>query len=616
MASNGLRERARTFPPGPGVYLWKSEAGEVLYVGKADSLRARVLQYFGRQEDERKSELMDRAADLEFVAVASRKEALLLEQTLIKQHRPPYNVILADDKTYPYIAVTDEEWPRIIYTRDLALKGDFFGPFPDAGKAKRVARMLNRTFRLRQCRTLPKRECLYFHLKQCSAPCIAAVSPGAYAEQVEAAREFLRGRLPDLRRRIAADMDEAARDLRYERAAELRDLVQAVESVLERQRVDTPGAADADALGFARRERRWCAVVLFVRGGAVVGRESYFLNAPPDAAPPQVVAAFLEQHYAQVPRAPRVILLPLPVPDPDGLARTLAELHGRPLVLRAPERGDARRWVGLAEENARLLLDQEFALRERQGPAALESLRDALRLPEAPAHIDCFDVSHHAGEHTVASLVVLRDGKPSKSDYRRFRIRTTSGGDDPGAMRECVERRYARLLAEEGADALPDLIVVDGGPTQVRAALGALSTLGLEATPLVGLAKRLEEVWRPHALHPVRLDPTSPALHLLQRARDEAHRFAIGYQAALKRKAFVASALDEVPGVGPERRRRLLTTFGSVDGLRRASPGEIARVPGIPRALAERIHRALRAEDAADAGGGGEATAGAGPATG
>lgn len=593
MADAALREKARTFPTRPGVYLWKSTEGEVLYVGKAQNLRARVLQYFGPQEDERKAELMQRARQVEFLAVESVKEALLLEQTLIKTHRPPYNVSLTDDKRYPYIAVTEEDWPRVVYTRDLHQRGTFFGPFPDAYKAKRVARMVNQTFRLRQCRTLPKRECLYYHLGQCSAPCIGAVDRVAYAAQVDQARTFLSGRGQELRARLQQEMEQAAHDQRFERAAELRDLTRAVDSVLERQRVDTTSREDSDALGLAAREGRWCAVILAVRDGVVVGRDSFFLNAPTGVGQPSVLAALLEQLYPHRPQVPHELLLPVPLEEAELLESVLTELQGHAVHLRVPERGPRRRFVDLAQENATLLLEQEFLLRERRGPQALEALRDALGLAEVPATLECFDVSHHAGTHTVASLVTFRDGQAHKAGYRRFKMRTAAGGDDPAALREAVLRRYTRVLAEEGADALPDLIVVDGGKPQLGAALDALRELGLESWPLVGLAKKQEEVYRPHHLHPLRLPRDSPALHLLQRARDEAHRFAIGFQGRLKEKEFLHSELDEIPGVGPERRRRLLATFGSLESLRAATPDQIARVPGIPRPLAERIHKTL-----------------------
>lgn len=583
----------KTSPTHPGVYLWRSGSGQVLYVGKAQNLRARLLQYLGAQEEERKAELVERAADVESISVGSVREALVLEQTLIKRHQPPYNVLLRDDKKYPYILVTDEEWPRVVYTRNLDQPGTFFGPFPDAGRAKRVARMLNKTFRLRQCRVLPKRECLYYHLNQCSAPCIQAVAPDAYRAQARSALDFLKGRGRDLVDRTRAEMEEAAQRMQFERAAELRDLADAVQAVLERQRMESPGGGDLDALGVATREDRACVAVLQVRDGRVVGRESYFLTGARGHTQPQVLEGFLPQFYLNAPRVPPQILVPVPLPEGDLLGQVLAERSGRRVHVRVPERGDRRGYVDVAEKNAALLLEQDFALRERRGSGAVEELQRALGLKEPPARIEGFDVSHHAGQFTVASLVVFEDGRPRKSEYRRFRIRTTGGGDDPGAMRETVQRRYTRVLAEEGADALPDLILIDGGRAQLEAALQPLRTLGLDELPIVGLAKRLEELHRPKHLHPLRLDPSSPALQLLQRVRDEAHRFAIGYQGRLKRKAFVHSELDDIPGVGPERRRRLLATFGSVDGLRRATADEIARVPGIPRPLAARIRQRL-----------------------
>lgn len=593
MTRKDLKETARSFPQSPGVYLWRGEDKRVLYVGKANKLRSRVLQYFGRQHEERKERMVDLAASVEFIGVGTPKEALVLEQTLIKQHAPPYNVLLTDDKKYPYIAVTREPWPRVVYTRDQTLKGTFFGPFPDAYHAKRVARMLNQTFRLRQCRTLPARECLYYHLRQCTAPCIQAVAKQDYEQQVGAARKFLQGRAHELRDQLRERMQQASDKLRFERAGELRDLANAIESVLERQRVDQPGVKDADALGFAQDQGRWCALILWIRDGKVMGREHYFLNAPSATNAGEVARAFVEQFYVQARRMPRDVLLPVALDDQQDVSSVLQQVHEHPVRFTVPERGNRRRLVELAERNAHLLLEQERLLRERRGPQALERLAHVLQLREPPNRIECFDVSHHTGQYTVASMVALVDGQPKRSDYRRFRIRSTQGGDDPGAIREVVTRRYERVMREEGVDALPDLVLVDGGRPQLGAAVQALQTLGLTDIQLVALAKRNEEIHRPKRAHAIRLERSDPALHLLQRARDEAHRFAIAFQGKLKRKALLESQLDAIAGVGPERKRRLLTTFGSLDGMRRATAEEIARVPGISRALAKRIHTAV-----------------------
>jgi excinuclease ABC subunit C len=593
-----LRQKARSVPREPGVYLWKDAQSKILYVGKAQDLRARVAHYLGPQVDEKHRLLQDESADLDFVAMTSVKEALILEQNLIKQHRPPYNVLLVDDKKYPYIAVTEEKFPRVVYTRDLREKGSFFGPFPDAWGAKRVSRMVNKMFQLRQCRTLPARECLYYHLHQCSGPCIGAVTPAEYKAQAARAEEFLQGRGVELSKHIKGSMEQAAQGQRFEEAAELRDLASAIDSVLERQHAESATGRSYDAIGIAIRDDRACALVLFVREGMITGREVYMLNRVQGESLAVVLLAFLEQYYPSALKLPPEILLPVELGDGATLTQLLTERRGARVQIRAPERGEGRRFVELAEKNAHLAIEQELLLRERRGSAAMEELQRALGLPTAPELIEAFDISHHAGQYTVASMVCLKDGQPYKSGYRRFRIRTTQGGDDPGAMREVVLRRYTRVLQEVGADALPDLILIDGGRPQLGAAYDALKSLGLEATPIVGLAKRFEELYRPQILHPLKLDPHSAALQALQRVRDEAHRFAIGYQGVLKRKNFITSALDEIPGVGPERRRRLLQTFGSVDAIRSASEEELARTPGINRPLAKRIRDALRSEDA------------------
>lgn len=590
-----LRDRIRHLPREPGCYLWKDAEGRVLYVGKASDLRSRVSSYLNGALEARKQRMVLEAADVDFVATRTVKEALVLEQTLIKRHRPAYNVVMVDDKKYPYIAVTDEDYPRVVYTRDLERNQEVFGPFPDAGSAKRVARLVNKTFRLRQCRTLPKRECLYYHIGQCTAPCIDAVTQEEYAEQATDARRFLRGEGRTIAKDLKRRMETAASEERYEEAAKYRDAASAIESVLQRQYAGRAEGDDADAVGVALRDGRACAAVLFVRDGNLVGKEHYFLSHADETPAPNVVRAFVEQYYANAPSVPPRLLVPVPIGETTELEALLADRAGRRVGVHVPERGEKRKWVDLAEKNAHLLLEQEFVVRERKGIGGLTELAQALGLDEPPARIEGFDVSHHKGEHTVASLVVLVDGKPRKSDYRRFRIRTAEGGDDPGAMREVVRRRYERVLREEGADALPDLIVVDGGRPQLGAALDSLRALGLEDLPLVGLAKRLEEVYQPNRLHPVGVPTSSPAVHVLQRLRDEAHRFAVSYQDRLKRKELTRSVLDEIHGVGPTRRKRLLKTFGSVDGVRRASVEEIASVPGVNRPLARKIHDVLNA---------------------
>jgi excinuclease ABC subunit C len=595
--SEELKRRVRLLPREPGCYLWKDAKGGVLYVGKAQDLRARASSYLSRALEARIHHMMEEAADIDFVATRTVPEALVLEQNLVKLHTPPYNVMMVDDKKYPYIAVTAEKYPRVVYTRSAEGHASVFGPFPEAGSAKRVARMLNKSFKLRQCRVLPKRECLYYHMHQCTAPCIGAVTDAEYQAQAKAAAGFLAGQGAAMVKDLRNQMDAASAAEHFEEAAELRDTMQAVESVLHRQYAETRTEDDADAVGLAIQGDRACACVLFIRSGRLVGKEHFFLSHTKDVPPPEVLRAFLERHYFQSPQVPRHVLVAFALEDTDALVAHWSQRSRQGVGIHVPERRERRRFVDLAEKNAELLLEQELLIRERQGAGGLDALKTALGLAEPPATIEAFDISHHKGEHTVASLVCLKDGRPFKSRYRRFRIRSTSGGDDPGAMREVVSRRYERLLREEGADALPDLILIDGGPTQLAAAMDALAALGLDGLFVLGLAKKLEEIYRPNRLAPLRLPQNSPALHVLQRVRDEAHRFAIGYQDTLKRKALTRSVLDEVTGVGPEIKRRLLATFGSLEGIRRASAEEISRVPGVSRPLAARIAKALKPED-------------------
>jgi excinuclease ABC subunit C len=593
---SSLKDRVRHLPREPGCYLWKDREGRVLYVGKAQDLRARVGSYLTGALEARIQRMVMEAADVDFVATRTVPEALVLEQTLIKRHKPKYNVLLTDDKRYPYIGVTREDYPRVVYTRNLDGGGTFFGPFPDAGSAKRVARMINRTFLLRQCRVLPKRECIYYHIGQCTAPCIDAVTKDEYAAQAADAHAFLDGEGRQIAKDLRARMHAASQEDRFEEAARLRDAAQSIESVMQRQDTGQVAGDDADAVGLASSGARACGVVLFIRGGTLVGKEHYFLSTGDGAPPPETVRAFIEQYYTNALHVPPRVLLPMPIEATEaaGLETVWTNRAGRRVRLHVPARGVKRRWVDLAEKNADLLLEQESLMRERKGTGGLTELQGLLGLAEPPARIEAFDISHHKGEHTVASLVVLVDGRPRKSDYRRFRIRTTAGGDDPGAIGEAVGRRYARLLAEEGADALPDLILVDGGRPQLGAARKALEALGLEDLPTIGLAKRLEEVYRPTRLHPLTLPHTSPALHLLQRVRDEAHRFAVAYQDTLKRKALTHSALDDVHGIGPTLKTRLLKTFGSLQGVREADEDALARVPGVSRPLARRLRQAMQ----------------------
>lgn len=590
-----LRTKAGKMPKEPGVYLWKDPDGVTLYVGKANDLRNRVRSYLSGPQAKRTARMVDEAADIEFIATHSEKEALILEQTLIKREKPRYNVRLTDDKKYPYIKVTKGPYPRVVYTRDLTQEGTYFGPFPDAWAAKSITRLLNRSFKLRQCRTLPDRACIYHQMGQCLAPCIQAVPDETYAAAAESARRFLRGGGQELVGQIERRMRDAADSYRFEEAAHLRDTAQAIGSVLERQRVFVQGREDRDVVGIARSGDRACCLLLFVRDGHTVGREYYFLSNTETASDEAIVEAFLTQYYAHALTVPSEIILPVALDDADLLAEWLSDRRDGKVVFTVPERGDKRRLSEMATKNAGLLAQEDHFKREKERSMGVDALQRLLGLERPPKTIDGFDISHHAGEHTVASMVRFLNGLPHKEMYRRYKIRDVEGIDDFASMKEAVHRRFKGLV--ERGDELPDLVMVDGGRGQLKAARAALDELGLEDTQAIcALAKREEEVWLPNRLHPVKAPENDEGRLLLQRVRDEAHRFAIKYQEKLKGSALTRSRLLNVPGVGPERLRQMLRLFGSLEGIRDAPLEELVKVHGVNERMAKEIQEELGRE--------------------
>lgn len=588
-----LFAQARRMPKEPGVYLWKDSDGVTLYVGKAKDLRARVRSYLSGPQVDRIERMVAEAASVEFIAVHSEKEALILEQTLIKRERPRYNVRLTDDKKYPYIMVTDERFPRVVYTRDLSRTGAvYFGPFPDAWAAKQITRLLNQTFQLRQCRTLPDRACIYHQMGQCLAPCITAVPDDVYAGAAKDARSFLKGNGRALVKELDGRMQEAAERMHFEEAARLRDTKDAIASVLERQRVFASEREDRDVIGVAREGERACAVVLFVRDGRVVGRESYFLSHADDVPEAEVVGAFLSQYYGNALAVPAEVLVPDLPEDHEALAAWLRDRRGGAVHVRVPQRGDKVRVLEMAAKNAELLMAEDHFKRERSQGQGVDALQRLLKLENPPQTIDGFDISHHGGTHTVASMVRFLGGKPHKEMYRRYKLRDVAGIDDFASMKEAVTRRFKGLI--ERGDETPDLVMVDGGRGQLNAAIEALSALGLDDQPVCSLAKREEEIYTPLDLHPIRVGPGDEGRKLLERVRNEAHRFAIKYQDTLTRGALTKSALLDINGVGPKRLADLLRRFGSVHGIGEASEEELMTVPGVTPDLAKRIRERAR----------------------
>jgi excinuclease ABC subunit C len=606
----GLDEKLATLPAQPGVYLMKDGTGRVIYVGKASSLRARVRQYFqaGHTDSPRILHLVSKIRDVETVVCANEVEALILEATLIKRHRPWYNVRMADDKAYPYLKLTRESYPRIVMTRRVARDGaKYFGPYPyhEPKLLGRTIRLIRRLFKLRTCNLeithdLP-RPCLDYYIGQCTAPCVAwGATEEQYAGQVRQAAEFLEGRQEALTRDLRAQMEAAARSLDFERAAALRDQIRGLEALGEKQRIVSAGTEDRDILALAQDGDAGCVQVFFVRGGRVIGQEHVMLQGTRGVPSGDTLSAFIGQFYEASCAPPPEILVPEPIPDREVIERWLSERRGGRVAVVQPQRGERVRLVKMARENAALRLSQEKARRGDQiGPGARE-LAEVLRLEAPPVRIECYDISNFQGGESVASLVVAEGGRVKKRDYRRFRMKYTEGPDDVAMMKEVLQRRFARARQEqERLDrdepipvkwaALPDLVVLDGGRGQLGAAREVLFEYN-HAIPAIALAKQQELIYVPDLSEPIALPRDSEALRLLQRLRDEAHRFANTYHQKLRERRIVFSVLDEIPGVGERRKRVLIRRFGSVKNVRTASVEEIAAVEGIGRTVAEKIH--------------------------
>ena len=590
-----LATRIARLPETPGIYLFRSAEGETLYVGKAASIRNRVLSHFrSPAPDARKGGLLSRTADVDVVVTDSVREALLLENNLIKTRQPRYNVLLRDDKNPPLVRLTmNEDYPRVHIVRGARNDGAVYGgPWFPASLARRSMSLTHRLFGIRNCREVLNgrrpRPCLQYQIRRCIAPCVDSVcSKEDYRNAAEAARLFLLGRTTELTASLTRRMRAEADAENFEEAARLRDSLRLLAELNDRQKMAAVHGRTLDVFGLYREGDRAHLAVFLVRGGKVVDREAFpLLDLPPvdDAA---LLEAALMRFYDLDREVPPRIELPLDFPHRPLVSEWLADKRGARVELHVPARGSRRRMVELAARNARIAFDLDFAESGKRAARRVTALREALDLPAEPRRIECFDVSNLGERQVVASLVVLERGEPLPSAYRRFRITGLAGKpDDYRSMREVVLRRYRRVLTE--GQELPDLVVVDGGPGQLGSAAAALRDLGLSHIPHVGLAKREEEIFRPGAPAPLRLPRTSPALQLLQRARDEAHRFALAYHRKSRKAATLRSALDAVPGIGPRRRAALLARFGSLRGVARAPEAELARAVG--PALAATLH--------------------------
>jgi excinuclease ABC subunit C len=586
-------------PDAPGVYLFKGPRGKILYVGKARSLKKRVASYFSRGTESSKTDALLRSfTELETIVTNTNLEALLLENTLIKKHRPRYNICLRDDKTYPYIKVTTgEPWPRAFVTRRVQDDGhSYFGPFW-GGLARRIMRMITRHFQIRTCSIeidgkLP-RPCLYYDLHACLGPCVAGLTTQeAYGEAVRDVILFLQGRNRELIPRLEAKMTEAAAAESFEMAAAYRDAIRTVEDVAERQLVQSMKGESIDVFGFFEAGGDVSVAVLVVRGGVLQDRREFFFEKSEEVQPAAFLEAFLPQFYDVNPFLPEEVHLPVEVSDAKLLEDFLLARRGAKVAIRVPKRGAAAERVELANTNAQERHRVRFRRIGGEEALGVERLARVLDLPVPPRRIEAFDISHLQGTDSVASLVVFEEGRPKKSDYRLFGIASQSllAPDDFRSMAEAVERRYRRVRQEGGV--LPDLVVVDGGRGQLQAALSALDRVGLEL-PVVGLAKREEEIWAPDRSDPIRLSGKDPALKLVQRLRDEAHRFAITRHRGRRSKRMRETSLTDIPGVGPTRARILLRRFGSLAGVAAADPRDVEAAvgPATARAVANYIEQ-------------------------
>ncbi|HEY9504711.1 MAG TPA: excinuclease ABC subunit UvrC [Gemmatimonadales bacterium] len=589
-----LQRKLDTLPEGPGVYLWKDAAGDVLYVGKAKRLRSRVRSYFATDfPTSPRNQLLQRLiADVETIVVPSEAQSLILENNLIKEYRPRFNVRLKDDKSYPSIAVTlNEPFPRVLVTRRRNIPGArYFGPYTDVGQLRRTLAIIRRLYTVRSCHDdLPEehreRPCLDYHIGRCQAPCMGWQAEADYRQMVEDVVEFLEGRTGDLRARVREAMLAASTAENYERARELRDALRWLEKLEEPVAVEVIGTGDADVIGFARDGDDAVAVLMRVREGRVVGREHRFLEGVEEAKDPAILSAFLVRYYVPAGERARRIVLPFPPEDWDAIRELLP---GSEWLI--PQRGTAHRWLELADHNARHLLEslriESFETEERAEDPVYALGRD-LGLSAVPRSMVCIDISHNQGKDTVGSLVWFEAGRPRKSEYRKFKIQGLGQQDDFAAIQEVLTRYLVRRRDEQLP--LPDLFLIDGGKGQLHAAMEAAEQLGLAGLQFASLAKREEEVFLPGRAEPLRLSRRSPSLRLLQRIRDEAHRFGLAYNQKRRTQRTITSELLNIPGVGPRRRRLLLERFGSLAGVKSASVSELATVPGFSTRLAERV---------------------------
>jgi len=611
LTTNLIAEQLKQLPTSPGVYLMRDAEGNILYVGKAANLRHRVSSYFGAKQklSPKLQRMVSRISDFDFFVTSSEQEALILELNLIKRHHPRYNVRLKDDKTFPYLKInTNEDWPRVYITRRMEQNGgQYFGPFASAKSVRQTLKIIKRIFPFRSCSKpitgTDSRACLWYYIGNCLAPCIGAVSQKEYDEIIKQVILFLEGKQEKVIHELENRMDKAAESLEFEKAALLRDQLQAIQKVIEGQRIATTVRGEQDVIAFANDKDQACAQVFFIRNSKLIGRESFILQGTRSEEPSQIITSFVKQFYASSPYIPPLLLLQFPAEDTTVIESWLQSKRGGKVRIQVPSRGNKKQLVNIVAENARQGLEQ-LKIKQLAAPtvveAALDEIKRELQLPRAPVRMEGYDISNIQGTAAVGSMVVFEKGKSKPSHYRRFRIKTVVGADDYAMLQEVLRRRFKRSSLKSGDTSapdtwtiLPDLVLIDGGKGQLNSARAAMQEIGAGFVPIASLAKENEEIFIPQKTKPIILPKSSSGLQLLQRLRDEAHRFAIGYHLRVRKKAAFASALDAIPGIGPKRKRTLIKQFGSVQAIQQASIEELATTGSMSQSLAKRIKEYL-----------------------
>ncbi len=604
-----IKPKLENLPVKPGVYLFRDDKGSVLYVGKASQLRNRVRSYFQRSKphDPRLMNMINKIRDLEYIVTDNDVEALILESNLIKEYKPRYNINLKDDKSYPYIRITSENFPQIFPTRKVVRDGSlYFGPYTNVKDMRQALSTLKRLFAIRSCKydLSPKviaqkkvQLCLDYFIKKCHGPCQGLQTREAYSATIEQIIQFLRGKTDALLASLHDEMQQYASDLKYEEAARIRDKIETLEKYRNTQKIVLSDQSDRDLFALAHEDDDACAVIFKIREGKIIGRVHYYLKGTLHQSKSEILEQFIKQYYNQTDEVPAEIFLPAALGDESLIRQWLGGRISGSVHFIIPKMGPKKKLMDMSTRNARYLLEELKMQREQAKeriPNNVRSLQRDLRLPYPPRHIECFDISNIQGTDAVASMVCFIDGRPKKSTYRKFQIKTKDTPDDFAMMREVIYRRYKRLLDEH--QPLPDLIIVDGGKGQLSSAHAVLKTLNLADQPVIGLAKRLEEVFIPGLRDPQTLPRSSSSLRLIQQLRDEAHRFALTFHRQRRKKRTLTSRLDEIPGVGQARRERLLQVFGSVAMLQKASVKDIQKKTGIPGSVAQAIHEFLHAD--------------------